>query len=136
MSRGPSVTKEEYEFIKLLISKKIPNEDICARVKRGIDTVRCVAYSSDYDDFYKTPTKVLRRRGRKEKQVQLSVSDLCPQEDVACQCDEHNDQKKIIQIEQHTDLPDSELSAKDKKELAMYAIDQLLHYFKQLTGVI
>jgi hypothetical protein len=35
-----------------------------------------------------------------------------------------------------TDSPVSELSAKDKKELAMYAIDQYYFFLKQLTGVI
>ena len=32
--------------------------------------------------------------------------------------------------------PDTELSAKDKKELAMYALDQYLFFLKQLMGVI
>jgi len=34
------------------------------------------------------------------------------------------------------DVPNGELSAKDKKELAMYTIDQHYFFLKQLTGVI
>ena len=45
----------------------------------------------------------------------------------------------IVKDEIHelaNDIPVSELSVKDKKELAMYAIDQYYFFLKQLTGVI
>ena len=148
MGRGPSVTKEEYDYIKLLIMKGQSTEEICKSVKRSPDTVRCVEYSSDYDDFRATPTKVLRKRRKKENEHQVSVDDICQQEDITSQDDEkHEDLEHDIADQKHVvipppvfhltdDAPVSELSAKDKKELAMYAIDQHYFFLKQLTGVI
>jgi CRISPR/Cas system CSM-associated protein Csm2 small subunit len=48
------------------------------------------------------------------------------------------DQKPVLRpaLKQVDNIPVSELSAKDKKELAMYAIDQHYFFLKQLTGVI
>jgi hypothetical protein len=138
MGRGPNVTKEEYDFIKLLIMKSQSTEEICKRVKRSPDTVRCVGYSTDYDDFRTTPTKELRKRRKKDENYQITVDDVCPQEDVASQCDENPGDPPKLDLDETLNIRASEyiLSAKDKKELAMYAIDQHYFFLKQLTGVI
>jgi hypothetical protein len=49
---------------------------------------------------------------------------------------EKQEQEPDQTSEPAADIPVSELSAKDKKELAMYAIDQHYFFLKQLTGVI
>lgn len=65
----------------------------------------------------------------------ISVEAVCPQEEVASQCDEASEeQEEAPTICEEND--NSELTAKDKKELAMYAIDQHYFFLKQLTGVI
>ena len=76
------------------------------------------------------------RKHVKKNSVQISVEELCPQEDVASHCNKtvgQNPDLKLVPVE---NIPASELSAKDKKELAMYAIDQHYFFLKQLTGVI
>ena len=70
MGRGPSVTKEEYGFIKQLLAKGKTTEEIRRQVNRSPDTVRCVNYSIDYDDFVNTPTKTLRQRCKKQPEQQ------------------------------------------------------------------
>lgn len=77
MARGPRLTREEYDFIKLLILKNKSTDYMCERVKRSPDTVRCVKYSTDYDDFLKTPTKELRKRRKQEDDHQISVDEVC-----------------------------------------------------------
>ena len=76
------------------------------------------------------------RKHVKKKAVQISVEELCPQEDVASYCDETVKLDSDSPLEPFEDITVSELSAKDKKELAMYAIDQHYFFLKQLTGVI
>ena len=136
MGRGVSVKEKEYEYIKELLQKGKSAEEIAKMLNRSPDTIRTVDYSDDYDDFIKTPTKELRQRRKKHKQeqMQIKVSDLCEleksqiEEQAEGSCSEHD-----------TDMPNirvSELSAQDKKELAMYAIDQHYFFLKQLTGVI
>ena len=65
----------------------------------------------------------------------VSVKVLIPQEDVASQCDEVMEEPEEAPASCE-EKNNSELTAKDKKELAMYAIDQHYFYLKQLTGVI
>lgn len=77
MARGPRLKKEEYDFINLLIAKDQSTDEICRRVMRSPDTVRCVKYSTDYDDFLKTPTKELRKRRKQEDDHQISVDEFC-----------------------------------------------------------
>ena len=87
----------------------------------------------------------INRPPRKKTAKQITVEDLCPQEDVASQCNEQLEEPP----ESHDDPDDfsnldaeklntcvSELTARDKKELARYAIDQHYFFLKQLTGVI
>ena len=53
-----------------------------------------------------------------------------------CDKPEKQEQKRDQATAPVTVIPISELSAKDKKELAMYAIDQHYFFLKQLTGVV
>ena len=80
------------------------------------------------------PTYINRPLKRKAPK-QITVEELCPQEDVAIQCDEAMEEPEET-LEGCEERGGSELTAKDKKELAMYAIDQHYFFLKQLTGVI
>lgn len=70
-----------------------------------------------------------------EAEEAVSVEAVCPQEDVASQCDEAMEEPEET-LKSCEEYDNSELTAKDKKELAMYAIDQHYFFLKQLTGVI
>ena len=132
MGRGISVTEREYLYIKELISKGLTTEEIAKKTGRSLDTIRTVNYSYDYGDFQKTPTKELRKRRKKQKeeQLQINVEDICELE--------KNDipSTPICEVPPVESKSIVELSSKDKKELAMYAIDQHYFFLKQLTGVI
>ena len=134
MSRGARVKKEEYDFIKSRLANGEKAVDIAKQFKRSQEVVRNIDYSTDFNDFLKTPSKELRARKKKAKQ--LTVEDLCPLEEN--NKPEEHDQEPVPPsvFRPVDDIPISELSAKDKKELAMYAIDQHYFFLKQLTGVI
>lgn len=70
-----------------------------------------------------------------EDHEDVNVKAVCPQEDVASQCNEAMEEPEET-LEGCEERDGSELTAKDKKELAMYAIDQHYFFLKQLTGVI
>ena len=132
MGRGVSVSEKEYLYIKELLSKAFKNEEVAKKTGRALDTIRTVNYSYDYEDFIKTPTKELRKRRKKQKeeQMRINVEDICELE--------KNDipPTPIHEVPHVESKLISELSSKDKKELAMYAIDQHYFFLKQLTGVI
>ena len=135
MGRGVSVKKEEYDYIKSLLFQGMKAEQIAKKLGRSPDTIRTVDYSYDYEDFIKTPTKELRQRRKmnKQEQMQIKVSDLCELEksEIEEQAECSGSREKDI-----PGIRVSELSVQDKKELAMYAIDQHYFFLKQLTGVI
>lgn len=120
MARGPRLTREEYDFIKLLILKNKSTDYMCERVKRSPDTVRCVKYSTDYEDFLKTPTKELRRRGKKESDHQISVDEFCQRLE---------EKKPIIPEDKEEEIDPEELKIRVSIEIgetARKAIDGLL----------
>ena len=79
MSRGARVKKEEYDFIKSRLANGEKAVDIAKQFKRSQEVVRNIDYSTDFNDFLKTPSKELRARKKKAKQ--LTVEDLCPLEE-------------------------------------------------------
>lgn len=79
MSRGARVKKEEYEFIKSRLANGEKAVDIAKQFKRSQEVVRNIDYSTDFNDFLKTPSKELR--ARKKKANQITVEDLCPLEE-------------------------------------------------------
>ena len=134
MGRGTSLKQKEYEYIKELLQKGKTAGQIAKLLIRSPDTIRTVNYSHDYEDFAKTPTKELRKRRKnlKGEQTKLNFDAVC---EPAAQ-PEKQEQDPDRTPEHAADSHVSELSAKDKKELAMYAIDQHYFFLKQLTGVI
>jgi hypothetical protein len=134
MGRGTSVKQKEYEYIKEQLQKGKTAQKIAKMLFRSPDTIRTVNYSHDYEDFVKTPTKELRKRRKnlKGEQTKLNFDAVCEPESQP-EKQEHDPDRTP---EHAADSPVSELSAKDKKELAMYAIDQHYFFLKQLTGVI
>lgn len=81
MSRGLSIKKEEYDYIKLLYRNGEKTKDIAKKTGRSEETCRNVNYSTDHEDYKNTPRKDLRKRMKKEKQKQITVEDLCPPEE-------------------------------------------------------
>ena len=79
MSRGARVKKEEYDFIKSRLANGEKAVDIAKQFKRSQEVVRNIDYSTDFNDFLKTPSKELRARKKKAKQI--TVEDLCPLEE-------------------------------------------------------
>ena len=128
MGRGPSVTKEEYNYGKQLLSLELPIAEVAERIKRSKDTVRCISYSTDYDDYVSTPTKEMRKRRKTDNQYQIRVEDVYDHEEVQTESASND--------EVYAELVSDSLSAEDKKEIAKYIIDQHYLFLKQLTGVI
>lgn len=79
MSRRPRVKKEEYDFIKSRLTNGEKAVDLAKQFKRCQEVVRNIDYSTDFNDFLKTPSKELRARKKKAKQI--TVEDLCPLEE-------------------------------------------------------
>ena len=107
-------------------------------------TLNIIFRSENYEKFCKIRSGYNGRA--KEKHIEtestdkevVSVKAVCPQEDIASQCDECPEEPEETQAnpEDFTECEPSALTAKDKKDLAMYAIDQYYFFLKQLTGVI
>ena len=96
------------------------------------------AAPDNIDAAYEAYCKLSNDRQMKKQEAkakQISVKAVCPQEDVASQCDEVMEEPEET-LKRCEEYDNSELTAKDKKELAMYAIDQHYFFLKQLTGVI
>lgn len=123
------------------------------------NTSKTIILKKVYEDVYgekindNTDKQISFSNADIEKKV--SVKALIPQEDVATyddgklneqketpeiECEEQTADLKVLQpskeSKENLTICDSGLSAKDKKELAMYAIDQHYFFLKQLTGVI
>ena len=71
MSRGARVKKEEYDFIKSRLANGEKAVDIAKQFKRSQEVVRNIDYSTDFNDFLKTPSKELRARKKKAKQITM-----------------------------------------------------------------
>jgi len=106
----------------------------------GKNTGICNVICAVYEDVYGKPVN----DDKQDKQItftnadveeKVSVKVLIPQEDVASQCDEALEEPEEAPASCEENY-NSELNAKDKKELAMYMIDQHYFFLKQLTGVI
>jgi hypothetical protein len=96
---------------------------------------RSIVISRAYDEI--TGGQVpMSMPGSDDDQVMedVSVSGLCEQENVASQCDECTEEE--ADTIENAGTSELSLTAKDKKEIAMYAIDQHYFFLKQLTGVI
>ena len=128
----------------------------------GIDpleftTVDCVAHHiGTLEKYYETGKKPSSDKNRSIQTVmfekvypetygklsvkvpsQIAVEDVCElEQNEIPEEPTHTEQNNITELKFGIDNHESELSAKDKKELAMYAIDQHYFFLKQLTGVI
>lgn len=103
--------------------------EVCAQnVSTKAFTAWAVKYGGKGEPVYKRDPHPERRHVKKCEQVR--VEDICELE--------KNDipQMPIAEIPAIGCDRITELSAADKKELAMYAIDQHYFFLKQLTGVI
>ena len=131
MARGSYLKKEEYDYIKLLQSKGRKISEIVDTTGRSEKTVRKACRTNDYTNYIDVnhaERKVRDEREAEQQKMSIDFADDQPKEINKEQEEERVVSKAVVSI--------SDLSAKDKKELAMYAIDQHYFFLKQLTGVI
>lgn len=135
MARASYLKEEEFNYIHHLRQKGKTVAEICEITSRSDKTVRKAIDVHTYSEYVSGNKQERKERNEREAkqriiQQQLKVEDICELEKNEIPPSEIHEIKpvesKLI----------SELSAMDKKELAMYAIDQHYFFLKQLTGVI
>lgn len=107
----------------------LKGKEVCAQnVSVKAFTAWAIKYGVNGEPVYKKDPNPERKHTKKCEQ--LKVEDICELE--------KNDipPKQIFEVPGLEYDRNTELSAADKKELAMYAIDQHYFFLKQLTGVI
>lgn len=131
MARASYLKKEEYDYIKLLQSKGRKISEIVDTTGRSEKTVRRACRTNGYTNYIDenhAERKARDEREAEQQKMSIDFADDQPKEINKEQEEERVVSKAVVSI--------SDLSSKDKKELAMYAIDQHYFFLKQLTGVI